>query len=142
MPERSRANRTVAKVLVAQVAATVALVVAVVVLGNQTRGSIRAGEEAARARQTAQLREECARTVARDFEAWGTNRDLAGLASDAAATRRASGDYGAARKYAARAKAAETRVQSIAARLPASRDVATVTVFCRRLYPEPTPDAG
>lgn len=137
--ERRNADRIVARVLIGQVIATAALVVAVMVLGNQTRASIRAGEEAARARQTAQLRGECARTVARDFEAWGTNRNLAGLASDAAATRRATGDFAAARKYAARQRAAEVRVQSIATRLPASRDVATVTVFCRRLYPEPTP---
>jgi hypothetical protein len=88
--------------------------------------------------ETGQLREGCARGVARDFEAWGTNRDLAGFARDAAAARRKT-DPGIARRYDRRARDAQARVVTIGARLPASDDPATVREFCAALFPVPTP---
>jgi hypothetical protein len=84
--------------------------------------------ESARTKQTALLRVGCGRSVARDFEAWETNRDLRRLAL-------AAGH----RTLAARA---EFRMARIKLRLPEREDAATVSAFCRDLYPEPTPSGG
>jgi hypothetical protein len=133
MPERWAA-RLVSRTILWQIVATGALIMAVAALLLRQD----AAQRAARVEQTSQLREDCARSVAQDFEAWGTNRDLAGFARDAAAARRGT-DPGIARRYDRRARDAQTRVVSIGARLPASSDAGTVRRFCAALFPVPTP---
>lgn len=133
MAERARANRLVAQLFVAQIAVIVVLIVAVVALEANTRSS----QRAARERQTEQLRQSCQREVQRDFEAYGVNQDLMTFANDAAAARRAAGQPGVARKYARTASRASARMVKIGARLPGGSDPATITVFCRVLFPAP-----
>jgi hypothetical protein len=133
MPEH-RAARIVSRTILWQIVATGALIAAVVLLQLQQA----AAQRAARVEQTGQLRDGCARSVAQDFEAWGTNRDLAGFARDAAAARRRT-DPGIARRYDRRARDAAARVITIGARLPASSDAGTIRRFCAALFPVPTP---
>lgn len=125
----------VRRTLVAQVAATLVLVAGVWMLGAKTKADIRAGESNARKELTEQLRNACSRGVARDFEAYDTNRDLAGFAEEAATARAKDGNIKAAAQYRARAASARARMVSIKTRLPASDNVADVLVFCRELYP-------
>jgi hypothetical protein len=133
MPERKRAN-LVARVIAGQIVATAVLVGGVGLVELQQA----ADQRVARVEQTSQLRDACARSVARDFESWGTNRDLAGFARDAAAARRKT-DPGISRRYSRRARDAEARVAQVGARLPASSDPGTVRRFCAALFPVPTP---
>jgi hypothetical protein len=133
VPEH-RAAQLVSRTIIWQIVATAALIGAVVLLQLQQA----AAQRSARVEQTTQLREGCARSVAQDFEALGTNRDLAGFARDAATARRSTGDAGIARRYARRARDAEARVATIATRLPASEDPGTVREFCAALFPVPT----
>jgi len=132
----------------AGVLGVVALIVSVWMVGERAADSIRASEAKARSEeatrvlkarveQTQTLRAGCARAVARDYEAWETNRDLRDFARDAAVARRASGDHGVARGYDATARRAERRMDRIRVRLPAREDAATISAFCRVLYPEP-----
>jgi hypothetical protein len=134
VPER-HAARLVSRTIFWQIIATGALIAAVVLLQLQQD----AAQRSARVEQASQLREGCARSVAQDFEASGTNRDLAGFARDAATARRATGDAGIARRYARRARDAEARVATITARLPTSEDPGTVREFCAALFPVPSP---
>lgn len=131
MPERARANRVVAQLFVAQIVVVVVLIVAVMALEANTRSS----QQAARERQTEQLRQSCQREVQRDFEAYGVNQDLMTFANDAAAARRAAGQPGVARKYAETADRASARMVKIGERLPRSDDPATIATFCRVLFP-------
>jgi hypothetical protein len=134
-----RAHRRASWAMVAGVIGIAALVLSVWIVGDHAADSIRASEakaraelahrdDSARSKQTALLRTACGRSVAQDFEAWETNRDLQRLAW-------AAGH----RLMAARA---EFRMQRIRLRLPEREDAATVSEFCRALYPEPTPSAG
>jgi hypothetical protein len=134
VPEH-RAAQLVSRTIIWQIVATAALIGAVVLLQLQQN----AAQRSARVEQTGQLREGCARSVAQDFEAWGTNRDLAGFARDAASARRSTGDAGIARRYDQRARDAAARVVQIGARLPPSDDPGTVRQFCAALFPVPTP---
>lgn len=142
--------RVATKILLWQIIATMVLIILVIIFASKTASDIRASEakaraqesvraEAARTAQTASLRAGCARGVARDFEAFGTNTDLAGFARDAAKTRRVSGDRSAASKYDKRAVSAEARVKRIKLRLPKREDEATIAAFCRQLYPSQAP---
>lgn len=135
MPERQRANRVAVRAVVWQIIATAILIGAVVVLQRQQA----AGQQAARVEQTDQLRLGCRRSTARDFEALGTNRDLAGLARDAARARRTTGDLEIAARYDRRAADAEARVATITARVPSSSDPSAVRRFCTDLFPVPSP---
>jgi hypothetical protein len=135
--------------MVAGVVAIAALIWSVWLVGSRADSSLRASEakarhdeavrvEAARALQTASLRSGCGRAVARDFEAWETNRDLRRFALDAAHTRERSGELAIARRYRGTASRAEFRMMRIKLRLPKDEDAATVSAFCRDLYPDPT----
>jgi hypothetical protein len=134
-----RAQRRASWAMVAGVVAIAALIWSVWLVGNHAARSVHASEakaraelarrdDSARAKQTALLRVGCGRSVARDFEAWETNRDLQRLA-------RSMGH----RTLASRAG---FRMARIKLRLPDREDAATVSAFCRDLYPEPTPSAG
>jgi hypothetical protein len=133
--------------MVAGVVAIAALIWSVWLVGDHAADSVRASEakaraelahrdESARAKQTALLRTGCGRSVARDFEAWETNRDLQRLA------RAAHGRSGDLMAYRGTASRAEFRMQRIKLRLPEREDPATVSAFCRDLYPNPTPSGG
>lgn len=137
MPEREhhRANRMAQRLFVMMISACLAMVLAVLALESNLRTS----EKGAREAQTKQLRAGCARAVQRDEESWGTNRDLAGFAQDAGKARRASGDLKIAKKYVIREHAAEARMASIKRRLPDHGDQKSITQFCLKLYPNPTP---
>lgn len=137
MPEREhhRANLMAQRLFVMMIAACLAMVIAVIVL----EANLRKSEQQARNKQTQQLRAGCARGVQRDEESWGTNHDLAGFARDATATRRASGEFAIAKKYARREVAAEARMVSIKRRLPTHGDQKSIKQFCLQLYPNPTP---
>jgi hypothetical protein len=150
VPERRRANRIATRLILGQVFATGVLVVSVGLVGQKAANDIHASEakargeqatrvETARVAQTQTLRAGCARGVARDFEALGTNRDLAGFARDAARARRATGDEAIARGYDRRAAAAEARMRRVTLRLPAHEDEASITAFCRVLFPNDSP---
>lgn len=143
-----RAQRRMARTLLAGVVGIVALIVSVWLVGAKSASDIRESEskarqeqatrvEAARVVQTASLRAGCARGVARDFEAWGTNRDLRNFAREAAKARHASGDHVVARRYAGIASRAHFRMRRIRLRLPNREDDAAITAFCRTLYPDP-----
>jgi hypothetical protein len=134
-----RAQRRASWALVAGVVAIAALIWSVWLVGDHAADSVRASEakaraelahrdESARAKQTALLRTGCGRSVARDFEAWETNRDLQRLA-------RADG-------HPLMASRAEFRMQRIKLRLPEREDAKAVSAFCRDLYPNPTPSGG
>lgn len=148
-----RHQRRAAWALIAGSVGIVALVLSVWLVGSRATADLKASEARARAEQSREqhaalvaqnsnLRDGCARAVARDFEAYGTNRDLAGYAFDAAKVWARDGRPDVARKYAARGHSAELRMARIKVRLPKGDDVATVTVFCRTLYPVPTPSTG
>lgn len=148
-----RQQRRAAWALIAGVVAVGALVLSVWLVGDRAAANLKASEARARTvqareqaaallAQNSNLRDGCARAVARDFELYGTNRDLAGYANDAARVWAREGRADVARKYAARAHSAELRMARIKVRLPASDDVGTVTAFCRLLYPAPTPGGG
>jgi hypothetical protein len=148
-----RHQRRAAWALVVLALGVVALVFSVWLVGHQATSDLKASEARARAiqsreqhaalvAQNSNLRDGCARAVARDFEAYGTNRDLAGYAFDAAKVWARDGRPDVARKYAARGHSAELRMDRIKVRLPKDDDVATVTVFCRTLYPVPSPSSG
>jgi hypothetical protein len=148
-----RAQRRASWAMVAGVVAIAALIWSVWLVGDHAADSVRASEakaraelahrdESARAKQTALLRVGCGRSVARDFEAWETNRDLRRLALDAAHVREQSGELAIARRYRGTASRAEFRMMRIKLRIPEREDPATVSAFCRDLYPEPTPSGG
>lgn len=145
-----RQQRRAAWALIAGVIGVAALILSVWLVGANAARDVRESEakaradqvrsdDAARAQQTTNQRLGCARGVARDFEALGTNRDLRDFARDAAAVRRASGQIEVAHRYAGTARRAEFRMRRIRLRLPAREDVASVVAFCRELFPEPTP---
>jgi hypothetical protein len=103
-----RYQRRASRWLMAMVVAVGALIFAVWLVGDQAARGVRESEAKARteqaardtqarAAQTTALRAGCARAVARDSEAWATNRDLRDFARDAEAARRASGDRAVAR---------------------------------------------
>jgi hypothetical protein len=134
--------------MLAGVVAIGALVVSVWLVGENAKTDLRASEAKARAQdrsatqarlraQNVLIREGCARSVARDFEAFDTNRDLRDFARDAMRARRASGDEAIARRYERTAASASFRMRRIAQRLPDREDDAAVAEWCRRLYPEP-----
>lgn len=125
------------RVLLTGVVAILALIVSVWLVGERSASDVRHSEARARDRQSDQLRQGCARGVARDFEALGTNRDLMGFARDAAVARRRDGNEGTAARYEATAARAEVRMARVRLRLPAREDEATVAKFCRDLYPVP-----
>jgi hypothetical protein len=142
--------RAVSWLFAAMVVALVAFAVAVWQIGEDTASSIRESEgkareaearrvERAAAIQTVSVRAGCARAAARDFEAWETNRDLRTFALRAARARRADGDAAVARSYDAISERASRRMARIKVRLPVREDEASVTVFCRELYPEAHP---
>jgi hypothetical protein len=143
-----RYQRRASRWLMAMVVAVGALIFAVWLVGDQAARGVRESEAKARteqaardtqarAAQTTALRAGCARAVARDSEAWATNRDLRDFARDAEAARRASGDDAVARRYAGIAARAGFRMRRIRLRLPKREDGTAVTAFCVKLYPDP-----
>jgi hypothetical protein len=121
--------------MVAGVVAIAALIWSVWLVGNHAARSVHASEararaelahqdQSARTKQTALLRVGCGRSVARDFEAWETNRDLRRIALAAG--------------HRTLASRAEFRMARIKLRLPRHEDPASVSAFCRDLYPDPT----
>jgi hypothetical protein len=134
-----RAQRRASWAMVAGVVAIAALIWSVWLVGNHAARSVHASEARARAelahqdqsarmKQTALLRVGCGRSVARDFEAWETNRDLRRIALAAG--------------HRTLASRAEFRMARIKLRLPRREDPASVSAFCRDLYPDPTPSGG
>lgn len=145
-----RHQQRAAWALVAGVVAIGALILSVWLVGARAADSVHDSEararqalatkeHEARVAQNESLRRACARGVARDFEAWETNRDLRNFSRDAAVARHASGDHAVARGYDGIARRAERRMARIRLRLPVRENEAAVTAFCRDLYPEPTP---
>lgn len=148
MSPQRRQHRQMASLIVLLIVSVGALVLSVWLVGRHAANGVRASESrarreqvqrdaSARAAQTVTLRAGCARGVARDFELYGTNRDLAGYARDASRVWRANGRRDVARKYAARAQDAEFRMARIGVRLPHGEDAASVRAYCVRLYPDP-----
>jgi hypothetical protein len=136
MPQQAAA-RTVARFLVIQIVVLGALVAAVWQVGSQNRKDIRASTVTIVHRQVVSSRAGCARSTADRFDAINTNLDLAAFALSAAQARRASGDVGIARQYAAEAERAKKRVTSILRRVPAKGDDASIRRFCARAFPFP-----
>lgn len=141
-------QRRAAWALLAGVVAVVALIVSVWLVGAKAKSDVQSSEArarqaqvrrdaVARRAQTEALRSGCARSVARDFESLGTNRDLRDFARDAARARAASGQLSIARRYRMRASSAEFRMRRIRLRLPVREDDAAITAYCRTLFPDP-----
>jgi hypothetical protein len=129
-----RVQRQAAVSLMLGVVALIALVVSVWLVGVRSADDLRSAQESGLRAQTRQLQARCAVGIARDFESLDTNRDLRDFASDAAVARRRSGDFDIARRYTQRA---QSRMDRIALRLPASSDPVTVARFCVALFPMP-----
>jgi hypothetical protein len=132
-----RVQRQAAVSLMLGVVALIALVVSVWLVGVRSADDLRSAQESGLRAQTRQLQARCAVGIARDFESLDTNRDLRDFASDAAVARRRSGDFDIARRYTQRAQSAQSRMDRIALRLPASSDPVTVARFCVALFPMP-----
>jgi hypothetical protein len=143
-----RYQRRASRWLMAMVVAVGALIFAVWLVGDQAADGVRESEAKARteqaardtqarAAQTKALRAGCARGVARDFEAWETNRDLYRFAQAAANVWRSDGRLVVARRYQSTADHARFRMARIRLRLPNREDAATVRAFCVTLYPDP-----
>jgi hypothetical protein len=143
-----RQQRRAARWFVAMALAVGALILSVWLVGAKAASDIRASElkarteqaarvERARIIQTASVRAGCARGVARDFEAWETNRDLYRFAQAAANVWRSDGRLVVARRYQSTADHARFRMARIRLRLPNREDAATVRAFCVTLYPDP-----
>jgi hypothetical protein len=142
-----RYQRRASRWLMAMVVAVGALIFAVWLVGDQAARGVRESEAKARteqaardtqarAAQTTALRAGCARAVARDSEAWATNRDLRDFARDA----RRRGARPVMRGGAAvRGHRGPRRVPDATdTAAPAeARGWAAVTAFCVKLYPDP-----
>lgn len=128
-----RQRRVITRTVLSQVIATIVLCIGVGVLTVQTRTGVKKQQ----VQQTEQLRAGCARGIARDFESYGTNQDLADFAADAAAQKDKDGQHVVATKYRAKEASARARMANIQTRLPVHNDVASITMFCRTLYVTP-----